>query len=132
MDATLEYLYEHHGLGNAVQVMQSGGSAGGLAAYLHADYVHDWLKARAPNLQKYKSAPISGFFLDHVNVLGQPVYETMMRNLFHESNATGGVNRHCIAATRPADQWRCNFASGSYAHTQVMCGSLCTLLSLTS
>jgi hypothetical protein len=80
--------------------------------------VHDFLKQNAPNLKRYKSAPISGFFLDHTNVLGDAVYGTMMQHLFTASNASAGVNRNCIAAMKPADQWKCNFASGSYAYTQ--------------
>ena len=35
----LRYLRQEHGLGNASEVLVSGGSAGGLAAYLHADAV---------------------------------------------------------------------------------------------
>ena len=60
----------------------------------------------------------SRYFLDHDNVMGDPVYETMMKNLFIESNATGGLNRHCIAAMAPDEHWKCNFASGAYSYTQ--------------
>jgi hypothetical protein len=43
----------------------------------------------------------------------------MIKYLFIASNATGGVNQHCIAAiTDPADHWKCNFAQNAYAHTQ--------------
>ena len=118
IDATLATLVEKHKLADAETVMLTGASAGGLAGYLHTDYVHEQLQTLAPKMKKYRSAPISGFFLDHDNVLGVPVYETMLKNLFEESNATGGVNQHCIAATAAADRWKCNFASGSYAHTQ--------------
>lgn len=60
IEATLIDLLKNHNFGNAVNVLETGGSAGGLAAYLHADFVHEWLIAHAPNLKKYKSAPISG------------------------------------------------------------------------
>jgi hypothetical protein len=84
IDATLLHLVQKHGLGEAVNIMQTGGSAGGLAAYLHADYVHDFLTGAAvavadhaqplaPHLRRYKAAPISGFFLDHKNVEGDSV-----------------------------------------------------------
>ena len=43
IDATLLHLAREHGLGAAANIMQTGASAGGLAAYLHADYVHDFL-----------------------------------------------------------------------------------------
>eukprot|EP01047_Picozoa_sp_COSAG01_P034373 COSAG01_NODE_2578_length_7431_cov_6.566148_4_plen_61_part_00 len=39
MDAVLTTLVAKHGLGNAVNVLETGASAGGLAAYLHADHV---------------------------------------------------------------------------------------------
>lgn len=75
--------------------------------------------AMAPGMVKYRAAPISGFFLDHPNVVGTPVYETMIRNLFTISNATAGLNVGCVAAaTSPAELWRCNFASGSYGTTK--------------
>jgi hypothetical protein len=118
IDATLATLVEKHGLGDASTVLLTGASAGGLAGYLHADYVHEKLQTLAPKMQKYRAAPISGFFLDHDNVMGESVYGAMIKNLYTESNATGGVNRHCVAATPPDEQWKCNFASGSYAHTE--------------
>jgi hypothetical protein len=37
LDAILLYLRTHHNLGAATEVLLSGGSAGGLTAYLHAD-----------------------------------------------------------------------------------------------
>lgn len=60
IDATLTSLVEKHGLGDAETVMLTGASAGGLAAYLHTDYVHEKLQELAPRMQKYRSAPISG------------------------------------------------------------------------
>ena len=61
IDATLTSLVEKHGLGDAEAVMLTGASAGGLAAYLHTDYVHEKLQELAPRMQKYRSAPISGY-----------------------------------------------------------------------
>ena len=37
----------------------------------------------------------------------------MIKNLFIESNATGGVNRHCIAAMPPTEQWKCKRATSN-------------------
>ena len=42
----------------------------------------------------------------------------MIKHLFNASNATGGVNQNCIAAMPTEEQWKCNFASHAYAHTQ--------------
>jgi STAM-binding protein len=117
IDAVLAYLMKNHNLGSAENVLLTGCSAGGLATYLHTDYVGDTLKATVPSLKKYKASSISGFFLLHDNVEGKPVYPTQMKNIFELANSTHGVNSACIAAKAPADQWECNFAEEAYAYT---------------
>eukprot|EP00038_Savillea_parva_P008712 m.178703 g.178703 ORF g.178703 m.178703 type:complete len:431 (+) comp14602_c0_seq1:70-1362(+) len=114
IDATFRALYKL-GLDKAENVLLTGCSAGGLATYLHTDYVATLLPK---TVTKYKSAPISGFFLLHDTVENKPVYPTEMKNIFHLANSTNGVNAGCIAATPLEDQWMCNFAEHSYAHTQ--------------
>ena len=114
--------------------------SGGLAAYLHADRVHDILanaqakevtkqlqqpqqrgaaaalhsngnahviapdvdssvststgadSHNAASLKKFKTIGMSGFFLLHDNVLGDPIYQTQMKNVFEISNSSGGVS----------------------------------------
>jgi hypothetical protein len=46
LDALLDALIQDHGLNKATDVLLSGGSAGGLSTYLHADYVGGYLKVR--------------------------------------------------------------------------------------
>ena len=36
-------------------------------------------------------APVSGFFLQHDNVEGKPVYPSQINSIFDLSNSTGGV-----------------------------------------
>ena len=98
-------------------LLLTGCSAGGLATYLHTDYLHAELIRIAPELRRYKSAPISGFFLDHETVEAKPVYPVEMKYIFGLANATGGVNAACIAGTPIEDHWRCNFAQEAYAFT---------------
>jgi hypothetical protein len=43
LDAVLGYLREEHGFGAATDVLVSGGSAGGLSAYIHADHIRSTL-----------------------------------------------------------------------------------------
>eukprot|EP00663_Eupelagonemidae_sp_cell21sb_P000231 gene231-1376_t len=93
--------------------------AGGLAAYLHADYVHQRLREIAPNMRRFRVAPISGFFLLHNTLEGKPVYPSEMRNIFGLANATHGVNDKCIAAMPVGDEWRCNFAEEAYKYTSL-------------
>jgi len=117
IDAILATLVSDHGLAKADNVLLTGCSAGGLATYLHTDYVHTQLKTLAPKMAKFKASAISGFFLNHNTVENKPVYPTEMKNIFHLANSTHGVNAACIAAKAPADQWECNFAQSAYAYT---------------
>ena len=48
-------------LKNAVNLVETGCSAGGLATYLHADYV----QSKIAHSGAYYSLPISGYFLDY-------------------------------------------------------------------
>eukprot|EP00040_Diaphanoeca_grandis_P012350 m.62645 g.62645 ORF g.62645 m.62645 type:complete len:433 (-) comp23183_c0_seq1:69-1367(-) len=114
IDATFRALNKL-GFDKAENVLLTGCSAGGLATYLHTDYVKTLLP---PTVKKYKSSPISGFFLLHNTVDNQPVYPTQMKNIFELANSTHGVNDACIAAQAPGDEWKCNFAQEAYAHTE--------------
>ena len=60
------------------QVLLSGGSAGGLSTYLHADYV----RSQFAETVKFKAAPISGFFLNHATAAGVPDYINKMKWVF--------------------------------------------------
>ena len=62
LDAILEDLTTRYGMGTATDVLVSGGSAGGLAAFLHADYIRSQL---SDSVKRYKVAPGSGFFMLH-------------------------------------------------------------------
>eukprot|EP00755_Sulcionema_specki_P009715 Sspe_Gene.6470::Locus_2179_Transcript_1_2_Confidence_0.800_Length_1410::g.6470::m.6470/K19882/NOTUM; O-palmitoleoyl-L-serine hydrolase len=115
--ATLTTLMDM-GLRSAKRVLLTGCSAGGLATFLHTDFVHTWLKVNVPTLQVFKSAPISGFFLLHDTIQGLPVYPIEMQYIFNLANSTGGLNAQCILSVLPEDRWKCNFAEYAYAYTQ--------------
>ena len=53
-------LLAQHGLDHASEVVVTGGSAGGLSAYLHANYI----RSRVPSAASVVVMPLSGFFLD--------------------------------------------------------------------
>ena len=114
VDAVIDTLYEQYGLGAAENLLVSGCSAGGLAAYLHADYVNERVRALAPGLTRVKAAPVSGFFLDHTNVKGVDVYPAQMKYVFEMTNAR--VNSNCIAAMAAGDEWKCNMAPHTYPY----------------
>eukprot|EP00039_Didymoeca_costata_P021555 m.2485 g.2485 ORF g.2485 m.2485 type:complete len:427 (+) comp2528_c0_seq2:42-1322(+) len=119
MEAILKTLQRDHNLGNADNILLTGCSSGGLAAYLHADTMSQALSEIAPGLKKFRSAPHSGFFLMHNSVEGLPVYPDQMKYIFELSNSTGGVNPACVSAMPSGDAWKCMFAQNSYAHTSV-------------
>ena len=115
--ATLRYLRHAYHLGNATDVLLSGGSAGGLAVYLHADYV----RSTFVPFVKFRAAPISGFFLQHNTMDDVNLFPQRSRHVFHMMNSTGGVNQNCVVAMAAAPERNvsdCFFANGSYAYTQ--------------
>lgn len=119
LDETLKALAKDYGLSKASNVLLTGCSAGGLATYLHTDYVEEQLRTKyAPGMTRYKATSMSGFFLQHKTVEGLAVYPTQMKNIFEMSNATYGVNAACIEAMNATSQWQCNFAQHAYAYTK--------------
>ena len=119
LDAMLMYLRQRHNLNAATHVLLSGGSAGALAAYLHADYVHSTFST-STSLIKFKVAPVSGFFLNHATMQHTNIFPSHSRHVFHMMNSTQGVNQQCIAAMKnsspPKDPSNCFFANYSYAY----------------
>lgn len=116
LDAVLDTLLTEHGLDKATEVLLSGGSAGGLSTYLHADYVG----AKLPkSVERYKAAPNSGFFSLHQNSNGESLYPDQMKYVYNMQNSSGGVNANCAAALAgtPDAAWKCIFANFSYAHS---------------
>ena len=78
------------GFARATDVIVSGGSAGGLAAFLHADAI----AARLPaSVARYGVAPLSGFFLDHATHAGAPRFAAAMAGVYALHNLSGGVNQ---------------------------------------
>eukprot|EP00912_Choanoflagellata_sp_UC4_P000011 UC4_evm5s7 len=67
-DATIKWALEH-GLSESTEFVLTGGSAGGLSTFLHADRVATVLEEKAPNCKKIRAAPVVGYFLDHDNFL---------------------------------------------------------------
>jgi len=113
LQAALTDLKINDNLDEAVEVVLSGGSAGGMSAYLHADFVHENLLSTNPALDKYAVIPVSGFFLDRENVYKKHIFGQAMKDLFHMANSTGGVPKNCRAQFEdPSD---CMLPQNSYA-----------------
>lgn len=125
LEAALKNLLATTLFANATEVLLTGCSAGGLAVFLHTEWVSTRVKSMCPSLTKYGAIPISGYFLDHVNSLGQQAFQDDMKRIFFLSEAwRNGVSPSCLAAHRKKGVralvdhvdsfdhtvWQCNFA----------------------
>lgn len=106
--ADFDYLTTALGLGAAVDVIFTGGSAGGASVFYSLDFVRGLL----PSSTRLFGAPDAGFFVD------APVYtnasqfafreEFIGANAFWNSTGAGSLNARCLAAFA-AEPWRCFF-----------------------
>ena len=95
LSEVLRALLATRGLARATDVLLSGGSAGGLSAFLHANYIGSML----PTTSTLAVVPLSGFFLAGPNAAGDALFEPNMRWVFGTHNATAAVaqsNPQCL------------------------------------
>lgn len=92
-------------LASATDVLVTGGSAGGLSTYLHADFWADVVPQA-----KTVALPDSGFFLDYPDApKGKTSYHESLTWVFNAMNGTSGVPTACREAN-PTNVSRCIFA----------------------
>ena len=105
--AVLDDLLINKGLINATDIIISGNSAGGLATYLHSDWIKDYLlysnnihKLSTNKIKCFISAlPESGMFLDYngYNPNHLKNFGLKMRWVFENANMSyGTINQQCI------------------------------------
>lgn len=121
LDAAIEDLLTKHGMADATEVVPGGGSAGGLATFLHCDRWHDRLAAAAPSARVSCLADC-GFFLD----CGADCTQTTPKSeqyhdgflwAYEQQNSSSGVDRSCLAHYGPLGEgWKCNFAQYTAAY----------------
>ncbi|XP_065887728.1 uncharacterized protein [Dysidea avara] len=92
-------------------VILTGCSAGGLATYLHADYV----RSKVPTQIPVHAIADAGYFLDAPNVDGEMHIRGLYQYVYKMQNCKGGVNQDCIAAN-PTEEWKCFMAQYTYPH----------------
>ena len=98
------------GLSTATDVVIKGCSAGGLAVYLHADYLSDRIHAVNP-AARVVASPGAGFFMDVTAFSGEKIYTPNYQWVFARMNTSGFVNQACIAAyAGTSDTWKCFMA----------------------
>ena len=97
----------------AEDVVVSGCSAGGLAAFLHCDHFAERIHKEGSPSAKVACMPDSGLFRDYQGctepgLCRAPHYHDRLVWVFSFMNASSGVNDACVAAEHPASN--CMFA----------------------
>lgn len=113
LDATLDYAFANLGLGQATELVVTGGSAGGLSTFLHVDRISGRMKKEAKNCKLITAAPVVGYFLDHANYQEEhpPVegkvnyphsgnYSSWMKTVYQDQNITAALLPKCLEAFR--------------------------------
>lgn len=111
IDATMDRLFKDYRLGEATTVVITGGSAGGLATFLHVDHYAERITAAAPSA-RVVGRPLCGLFIDHGNdgnAAPNVTYPLRMQYVFGMQNASGSLSKEC-QAYYGKDAWRCIMA----------------------
>jgi len=107
LEAQIKYQIESSGLGEADEVILSGGSAGGFSAFLGLDFVRTLL----PPSVRLVGAPDAGFFVDIPNAANTSnAFREDFRGMdaIWNSTGSGSLNALCLTAF-PSEKWRCFF-----------------------
>jgi len=115
----MKHLLKHQTLDLATDVLVVGGSAGGIATFLHVDE----MKSMMPRtIKRFKAAPFSGVFLDHDNVEGIQVYGLRIKKLFELHNSSISCNKKCLASKPANEKYKCYLAKYNmeYIETPIM------------
>ncbi|XP_022109459.1 pectin acetylesterase 5-like isoform X1 [Acanthaster planci] len=99
-------------LGEADQIILGGVSAGGLAMYLHVDFIRSFIPSHIP----LRGIVDAGFFLNERNISGFEHYRIHMEKIFNMQNASGSVNKACLEDKSTANKWKCFFAEYVYPY----------------
>jgi hypothetical protein len=113
LDALYDTFLNEFGMNNASAVIISGTSAGGLAVYLHADYLnHKIINASiAPTKPRITALPDAGFFMDYTSIHGEYLYTPIYQKVFSMQQVSDSVDDDCIEFYSHQDQtWKCFMA----------------------
>jgi hypothetical protein len=109
LEGIYDTLIQGFGLNAAESVVISGTSAGGLAVYLHADFLREKVQSVSPKANVV-AVPDAGFFLDYPSFSGEYLYTPKYQYVFAMQNASGFVNQDCIGQYSKDESWRCFMA----------------------
>lgn len=103
------------GMSSASEIIISGTSAGGLAVYIHADYlvgkINEEIQRSSKVLPRIVAVPDAGFFMDVPSVNGTYLYTPNYKNVFVMQNIANSVDADCMAYYQPlGESWKCFMA----------------------
>ena len=106
------------GMNNASDVVVSGSSAGGLAVFLHIDFIANLIRYHQirGNKPKIVGVPDAGYFMDLPAIEPDHKdgslyrYSNLYKAIFNFSDASKTVNRGCLDHFDKDDQGNCFFA----------------------
>ena len=102
LDALLDTLLAR-GLRGASQLLYAGCSAGGLTAYLHADYV----RSKVPSSVAMLGLADAMFALDHAAFDGQRRFPAVMQWVYAAMGCSASINARCLSHYGEGGGWRC-------------------------
>lgn len=116
------------GLSKAKQVLLTGVSFGGTMVFLHADRVHNQIKAMNPGLQKFKALPVDGLhpkigtLIYAGNDLTGPRPDTWLTAAFQAMGAMANVDvavlDGCKKANLPNESFMCLYVNETLPYIQ--------------
>jgi len=105
---------ERFGMSAATEVLLTGGSAGGWATFMHADYVRERLPA---SITKLRAAPMSAWWA-HTPGWGMSGDFLPSMEVFRDLHGMHDIGPKRCREQEPKDQaWRCMFSDYSWAYS---------------
>lgn len=115
--ATLATLIEQYGMGDAEEVILSGGSAGGVATYQSLDWAGGVLRRSCARLRSIVGFADTGLFLDGATLgLDWGSHWAVVDELWG-STASGNSVAGCLAEQRAAP-WKCLLSQHALPHIE--------------
>ncbi|XP_077978572.1 uncharacterized protein LOC144434009 [Glandiceps talaboti] len=114
LDLLLDYLIEQKGLAKADRIILSGVSAGGLAVYIHADYI----RSKFPAVNNFHAFPDAGYFPDVVNITNFQHIRISYQRVYNLQRVENSLNKACLADKDQNTKWKCFFPQYTYHYIQ--------------
>lgn len=99
----IDVLQSNNTLGSATEVLIAGGSGGGQASYVMADYIKGMLPA---SVKKFGAAPMNGWYVEG------GIEE--LKEIFTVANMGSAISQNCAGAFSEADRYHCMDPANAY------------------